>query len=226
MPTSNLRRHMPPRRFVDPCLALQPRPRCRARGAAQLVLLATAPHVSLHSPAHGLGFPPVAGQDGAQARTAARIGYVDVDEASAAGKKAPPTCATARPYRPLVNAHAFAACPVSGTQPPTPWPVPSGPGLEPQREACGLAHTLATPGPFATPTRCPCFWQVVHPNKLPSGRRKCPVRFLRLHQPSAQREPQVEPLGNLESLPKRQEPGLVDGWRGWQRVAVRIHVCR
>ena len=118
----------------------------------------------------------IAGQDGTQARTDARIGYVDVDEASAARKKAPPTCATARPYRPLVNAHAFAACPASGTQPPTPWPVPSGPGLEPQREACGLAHTLATPGPFATPTRCPCFWQAVHP-KLPdaSCRRKCPA---------------------------------------------------
>ena len=38
---SNLRWHMPPRRFVDPCLALGPRPLCRrgASSAAQLMLL-------------------------------------------------------------------------------------------------------------------------------------------------------------------------------------------
>jgi len=122
----------------------------------------------------------IAGQDGTQARTDARIGYVDVDEASAARKKAPPTCATARPYRPLVH------------RTPTPSAThhalllarsPQLRGLSPVARAwshrgrpCGLAHTLATPGPFATPTRCPCFWQAVHP-KLPdaSCRRKCPA---------------------------------------------------
>ena len=120
----------------------------------------------------------IAGQDGGQARTDARIGYADVDKASAARKKHPPAPQLAR---------------TAPSSTPTPSPThalllarsPQLRGLSPVARAwshrgrpCVVWLTpLPHPAPFATPRHgVLAFWQAVHP-KLPdaSCRRKCPA---------------------------------------------------
>ena len=60
--------------------------------------------------------------------------------------------------------------------------------------------------------------------KLPAGLSLAATTeaFLQLQQPGTHRDLQLPEHWLLP--PRGQESRLVDGWRGWQRVAVRIRI--
>ena len=201
---SNLPRRMPPRRFVDPChSALGPRPlRCRG---SQTIILATAASTSLHGPACRWTRPAPLCVTYAwaclhsQAKTAAKAKHAPSattwttwKHPPHSCKKAPPTGATARPYRPL-HAHALAVSCLYHTTPTS------------------VACPECNPDGPCHPDMVPFFRQAVHPGPS-SGASGAS---------GASAHPSFRDNGlRLEALPKRHEPRLVDGWWGWQRVAV------